>query len=391
MHADPHSPAAPTDRPGATPAFRPWPHRVAVAAAAVTWPLLLLGGTVTVLRAGMAVPDWPTTFGINMFLFNMFEATWGVFVEHGHRLYGSALGLACVALACWYTIDRLGARALGIVAAALVLLAVAVSAPSGVLGGRDAAVLAAIGTLGIGGLALAAYFGAARRDLQLGLAWLVLAGVVGQGVLGGKRVNLNAADLAFVHGCTAQAFFALTIALAVVSGRRWSEAAGRARPTAPAGLRPLAAVAVPLVYAQVVLGANVRHYLGTAGLVAHAVAAVAVVAVAAALAALVFRHRRGAAALVPSARALAALTVLQVALGVANWWTHPPFDGVPRPRELTPGVAAVRLGHQGLGALVLAASVVLALRAFRHLASPAPEGAGLAANPPARRSLEPVA
>ena len=42
-----------------------------------TWPMLLLGGTVTVLRAGMAVPDWPTTFGINMFLYNMFETHLG--------------------------------------------------------------------------------------------------------------------------------------------------------------------------------------------------------------------------------------------------------------------------------------------------------------------------
>jgi cytochrome c oxidase assembly protein subunit 15 len=388
MHSDASTFELPSRRPGATPAYRPWPHRVAVAAAALTWPLLLLGGTVTVLRAGMAVPDWPTTFGINMFLFNMFETTWGVFVEHGHRLYGSLLGLACVALACWYTVDRLGSKALGIVAGALALLAVAVSAPGWLIGGRDGAVLAAIGVLGLGGVVLAAYFGLVRRDLRLGLAWLVLAAVIGQGVLGGKRVNLNSADLAFVHGCTAQAFFALVTVLVVVSGRRWMEATSRGAD--PAGLRPLSALAVPLIYAQIVLGAYVRHFVTTSGLIVHATVAAADAGLVAVLTVRVARRRRAFPELVPSIRAMAAFVALQAAFGVANWWTHPPFDGIARPAELTKLQAAIRLGHQGLGALLLASAVVLALRAFRHLATPAP-AADLAETSPARRSLEPVA
>ena len=40
----------------------------------------------------MAVPDWPTTFGMNMFLYNLLPASWGVFGEHTHRLYGAAVG-----------------------------------------------------------------------------------------------------------------------------------------------------------------------------------------------------------------------------------------------------------------------------------------------------------
>src|SRR5262245_38586844 len=72
------------------------PHRVALVAAAMTWPLLLVGGSVTVYRVGMAVPDWPTTFGMNMFLYRFWNAAWGVQVEHTHRLFGAAVGVACI-------------------------------------------------------------------------------------------------------------------------------------------------------------------------------------------------------------------------------------------------------------------------------------------------------
>ena len=76
------------------PAYRRGPHWVAVVAAVFTWPLLFVGGLVTTYRVGMAVPDWPTTFGMNMFLYDFWNAAWGVFIEHAHRLYGAAVGLA---------------------------------------------------------------------------------------------------------------------------------------------------------------------------------------------------------------------------------------------------------------------------------------------------------
>src|SRR5436305_2792214 len=91
------------------------PHRVAVFAAAVTWPLLISGGQVTTYRVGMAVPDWPTTFGINMFLYRFWDASWGIFIEHRHRLFGSALGLATIVLAAWFALAerRRGMTAMG--------------------------------------------------------------------------------------------------------------------------------------------------------------------------------------------------------------------------------------------------------------------------------------
>ena len=63
-----------------------------------TWPLLFVGGLVTTYRVGMAVPDWPTTFGMNMFLYDMTRASWAVFGEHTHRLYGAAVGVFVILL-----------------------------------------------------------------------------------------------------------------------------------------------------------------------------------------------------------------------------------------------------------------------------------------------------
>ena len=56
----------------------------------------------TTYRVGMAVPDWPTTFGMNMFLYDFWNAAFGVFIEHAHRLYGAAVGLATIVLAVWF-------------------------------------------------------------------------------------------------------------------------------------------------------------------------------------------------------------------------------------------------------------------------------------------------
>src|SRR5947199_501521 len=95
------------DAPGSSqadlrPVYRRGPHWVALFAAAFTWPLIFVGGSVTTYRVGMAVPDWPTTFGINMFLYDFWNAPFGVRVEHSHRLYGAAVGLSTIVLAAWF-------------------------------------------------------------------------------------------------------------------------------------------------------------------------------------------------------------------------------------------------------------------------------------------------
>ncbi|HLB76563.1 MAG TPA: cytochrome oxidase assembly protein, partial [Candidatus Dormibacteraeota bacterium] len=91
-------------------------HRLAVLTAAVTGLLIVFGGLVTNTGAALAVPDWPTTFGHNMFLFPPSGMVGGVFYEHSHRLLGALVGLLTLALAAalWRAGGRL--RGLGVVA-----------------------------------------------------------------------------------------------------------------------------------------------------------------------------------------------------------------------------------------------------------------------------------
>lgn len=101
-------------------------------------------------------------------------------------------------------------------------------------------------------------------------------------------------------------------------------------------------------------------------LLTHALLGLAVWGHVAMLAWRVERNRGVVPELVPSSRAMALAVMLQVVLGIASWWMLRPFDGIPR--TVTIIQAMVRTGHQANGALLLAASVVLTFRAFRHLA-----------------------
>jgi cytochrome c oxidase assembly protein subunit 15 len=291
-------------------AYRPGPHRVALLGATLTWPLLLVGGSVSVYRVGMAVPDWPTTFGVNMFLYNFLESPWGVFIEHSHRLYGALVGLACIGLAVWFAV-------------------------------------------------------AERRGWMKALGAFALMAVIAQGILGGARVRLNSTNLAFLHGCTAQAFFALMVALCVLTGR--DSVASFAKLPDTAHLRRRALVTLGLVYVQIVLGAQLRHF--GSGLVLHAIIATAVWGHAVLLAWRVERQRSVLSELLPSAWLMALAASLQIVLGVVAWLMLSPFDGTAR--SVLPAQALVRIGHQGVGALLLASVVVLTLRAFYRLRPPA--------------------
>lgn len=173
-------------------------HRLAVLTAAATGVLIVFGGLVTNTGAALAVPDWPTTFGHNMFLFPPSGMVGGVFYEHSHRLLGALVGLLTVGLAVtlWRGGGRL--RALGIAAVVAVIL---------------------------------------------------------QGVIGGLRVVLTADALAIVHGPFAQAFFAFVVALALLTSARMAEPA----PAVDGATRALTVVTAALVYVQIVFGALLTH------------------------------------------------------------------------------------------------------------------------------------
>ena len=74
-------------------------HRVAFFGALATFFLIVVGGLVTSKSAGMSVPDWPTTYGYNMFLFPYSRWVGGIFWEHSHRLLASGIGLITLVLA----------------------------------------------------------------------------------------------------------------------------------------------------------------------------------------------------------------------------------------------------------------------------------------------------
>ena len=173
-------------------------HRLALVTLGATSVLILLGGLVTNTGAALAVPDWPSTFGYNMFLFPWARMAGGILYEHSHRLAGAVVGLLTLglAVALWPAGGRL--RWLGVTAAVT---------------------------------------------------------VVAQGVLGGLRVVLLEDTLAIVHGSLAQAFFALLSAIALLTSRA---AAVPLRGADPA-VRRVACAAAAVVYLQIVFGALLTH------------------------------------------------------------------------------------------------------------------------------------
>jgi len=274
--------------------YRPVAHRLALATLAATAVLIVLGGLVTNTGAALAVPDWPSTFGHNMFLFPWSRMVGGVFYEHSHRLAGALVGLLTVALAAalWREGGRL--RLLGLVAVAVVMA---------------------------------------------------------QGVLGGLRVVLLQDTLAIIHGSLAPAFFALLAALSMLTSPRGQVAAISLDPA----LKGLTVVTAALVYVQIVFGALVAH---AGPLDLHLAGAVLVFAF---VPIVTVRMRRTTDAVAaPIATLLLVLLGVQLVLGVGLLLAR--FSSVP---VFAGQVAAVLLPvvHRLAGSLVLAAAVVLAVRA----------------------------
>src|SRR5436190_14526246 len=102
-----------------------WPHRLAVLLVCATFPLIWVGGLVTTYDAGMAVPDWPGTYGYNLFLYpfsTWWSGPWDLFVEHGHRLLGAIAGMLTIGfvIAVWLGDSRRWMRDAALAALALV-------------------------------------------------------------------------------------------------------------------------------------------------------------------------------------------------------------------------------------------------------------------------------
>ncbi|HEY1066953.1 MAG TPA: COX15/CtaA family protein [Pirellulales bacterium] len=298
--------------------------------------LIGVGAVVTTLKAGMAVPDWPTTFEHNMFtypldrwLFNRDNVP--VLVEHSHRLLGSLVGMVTIVV-----------------------------------------------------VGLFAWF--EKRPAVRWWATLVLVLVVTQGFLGGFRVLLKDQQLAMIHACLAQLFFISGVALSVVSSRRWIAGVKPNEPH-PTAL-PYAALGVTgLTYVQIVLGAIVRHFPSAHAVIAHVVGAGIVTLACVALVTVVLTKYGKASGLRGLAVSLIVVVLLQVTIGVAAYVAR---YGAPGYTVELYGPAHLHstVAHLLVGSALLGVCTAMTLWSFRlaRLTSPAPA----AQSEPAARSLEVV-
>jgi cytochrome c oxidase assembly protein subunit 15 len=293
-----------------------WHHRYAKLVAACTLLLITAGGMVTSTGSGLSVPDWPTTYGWNMFTFPLSKWVGGIRYEHSHRLIASTVGLLTVILAIWtWRVEpRAWVRKLGFAALGAVIL---------------------------------------------------------QGVLVGITVLLFLPPAVSIgHAGLAQIFFCLTITMALVTSPGWKNAV---QPVDDAMLRRIAPLTTALVYTQILIGATVRHNnaglaipdfplafgrvippvwnMGVAIHFAHRVGALVVaVMIVATVSHVLFHHPRRR-ELVRPAVLLLGLVCVQVTLGAFVIWSG------KNP--------AINTAHVVNGAAVLATSLVLTLRSFR--------------------------
>ena len=320
-----------------------WPSVVAWMLVATTALLLSFGALVTTYDAAMAVPDWPGTFGHNMFLYPLVEWFWGpwdLFLEHGHRLLGATAGMLSLLLA-------------------------------------------------------AVTF---RRGASPAVRWLVVAAVVlvvVQGALGGLRVILDDKTVAKVHACTGPLFFAVATAIAVLSGRRGvgdlsAPETERSNATGQEAVVAVGPVHLPLpswavgaslpttlavaAYLQLVAGAQLRHADATLApstfrwMVAIHLTGAAVVSVLSVLTVVAWQPHESRVARRWSV-VIMAMVMGQLLLGGGTWlftwgipsWLQDAWAPAEAVLARSPRGAAVITGHVILGMMILGAAVVLAL------------------------------
>jgi cytochrome c oxidase assembly protein subunit 15 len=281
--------------------------------AALTLALIFIGGLVTSTGSGLAVPDWPLSYGVLMP-----PMVGGVLYEHGHRMAAALVGLLTLILAVW---------------------------------------TARVET---------------RGWVRL-TAWSALAVVLVQGLLGGLTVLfLLPTPISVAHACLAQTFFCIVLLLAHATSREWFEAAAAPLPD-ELGIRRAALVASVVVYVQLLLGALMRHLgaglaipdfplafgglvppVWSPGIAAHYAHRLGALAVVASFVPLVLRCRRsGDARLARHAGALAGLLLVQLTLGAVTVLGH---------KAVLPTTA-----HVATGAAVLGGAWLLTLRAHRLL------------------------
>ena len=298
-----------------------WRCRFTVLTALSTLVLMGWGAFVTSIEAGLAVPDWPSSYD-SWDPFNPWPGWWRVtplLAEHGHRLLGLLTGLLTTILAAW------------------------------------------------------TWFTESRRWLRW-LALGALALVSFQGLLGGLRVVWLSLDLAVVHAATAQLFLGLIVALAVFTSKWWRTLDAARDGPRDNRLWRLSLAAPAAVWLQVILGALLRHP-GTGihpWLVGfHIAGAVLVAAVAAAFLLRVRDAFRESRVLYRGSWVLAGLVDVQLILGLTAYFVTLDDAGMLQPSTVQ---VVVNTAHAVIGALLMAGAVLAVLATHRWGRKPVPAG-----------------
>jgi heme a synthase len=281
-------------------------HTYAVITAGATFVLLLFGALVTSNDAGLSVPDWPLSYGtINP------PMVGGIVYEHSHRVVATFIGILTIGLAVW-------------------------------LARRET-----------------------RRWVRR-LGYIALALVIVQGLFGGATVLLGLPPaVSVIHATLAQTFFCLTVVIAVVTSRHWTDERAPLR----SYVLPLATTAV--LFMQLILGAILRH-AGTIdgakavefvfpAFVAHLVGAFLVAVMVVALGLQLANPNRSIVSMLPGF-ALFGLLVLQLLLGLASYLFRLQAAEGGQPG----GIGMVfTASHLAVGALMLATAVFATLKESR--------------------------
>jgi heme A synthase len=199
---------------------------------------------------------------------------------------------------------------------------------------------------------------------RLALGVLVLIGAQGAiGILGFTGMVSGAVSIP--HAVLAHVLFSLTALMAVLTSQSWKEPPARIPDGGSPSLRSLAWVAPLAVLVQIGLGAAYRHK--ALGLVPHVAWAFAAAVVVMAAATFVLVHDRKHVGMCRSAVFLLLLAPTQILAGVAAYFTRARFEENP---ETWMWMMAGTVAHTGLGALVLASSVILSALTLRHIEAP---------------------
>jgi heme a synthase len=278
-------------------------HRYAVITACCTFVLLIAGALVTSNDAGLSIPDWPLAYGSLTP-----PMVGGIRYEFTHRVIATSVGILTIGLTVWL-------------------------------------------------------WRAEKRPWMRWLGVAALGGVIAQGILGGMTVRMyQPPPVSAAHATLAQLFFSTVVAIAVFTGSWWNGNVAEVDDPRSPRVRTLVVWTVIAVFLQLILGAAFRHK--AFGIIPHLIGAVIVAVLIFLTAGALKRRFRKVPALRSCSLYLHILIGVQLLLGAGAYWSRLYAAHFPQP---IPVMVTLTVVHTVTGALVLAATLVTVLVAYRMI------------------------